>query len=474
MTASLSTLNHDIASIVYPMIDTRSLLSLALTSRSMKNTIIPEFLFYRIRILRRESLVSFCLCITAPNSTAGSTVRHFESLVDFELPPDIWTTNLLETAMEKMAQLRSVRCSCDPSHLFSLSPRVPEVLPLLRHMSFTFKKQPSATTEVLKELRQLESIHINAWPGLDPFIISPESDVGIMLLNSRNTLKELTLPTMEWDFPEHLPFSNNPCDRHDDNVAVWPYVHTLALPSRVDFRCDLDLARTFPSTRSFSCSQGLKEWLWRPCNGPFLARLESCEGTIRHLQAAVGARASLRRISVHPGDRRTVLVQDILSPALRSLSLSLTISAKLLPGSLRSLAKLPHSLTFLSVLVHFSRGVPMAKVVEALASAMPRLPLAYMEIRCQFSLPVSEFDEQVRPHIGDFIRLLSGAFPSLQAGCVGWHSLARNGCRYWRRAMVTEFAASESYLTPFIEVSPDEGRGLKAHYDWQWRDVCAT
>jgi len=470
---TLSTLNYDITTLIFSLIDTRSLLSLALTSRSMKYIIIPKFLFAYIRIQRFESLESFCLCITAPDSIAGSAVDHFElfTRANFQkLRPYSGVIGLLLNTMEKMDRLRSVHIG----ELYTLTPQILTVVSWtrLRILSIRSGFIPSfrVDTKFMKELKELQSIHISiALPYPDLLVISPESDIGRMLLNSRNTLQVLSLQRMRWSFP--VPHSSNESvgGQRDDGNFVLPHVHTLTFWHMVvEADYHLDLTRTFPSVRFFTCLGQPQDWLLHPRNSPFLALLESFEGYPQYLQAAFAAGAKLRRIGIEniPFDDRPVPnLNEFLSPSLRSLR------GESSSDGLEPLAELTPNLTFLSVRFTLYSERSLVETLEALAAAARQLPLTF--INCTLWLSDRQFNTLLLSHIDTFIRFISDTFSSLQGACLGWSSESglKYECTYWRKVMLTDITGDMHIHIPFLNVSEEEGKALEAYHDWNWMDT---
>ncbi|KDQ18853.1 hypothetical protein BOTBODRAFT_477331 [Botryobasidium botryosum FD-172 SS1] len=101
-------LSYDILSLLLSEIDSPQTLYLAVTSRAMRDFIIPRFLFARVSCASRDRLLSFSRSITAGDSVAGDAVRHLD------LSLGILGAGYVATAadaMERLKYLQSVAVS---------------------------------------------------------------------------------------------------------------------------------------------------------------------------------------------------------------------------------------------------------------------------------------------------------------------------------------------------------------------------
>ncbi|KDQ15845.1 hypothetical protein BOTBODRAFT_274006 [Botryobasidium botryosum FD-172 SS1] len=349
-------LNFDILSAIYTMLDARSLLPLAITSRFVRDTIIPQFLYVRVRLKTESSARSFYHCLLSGGTAVGCVVRYFElsfliegwSCEEF---PSLEVAGMLAEMLEQMSQLRSVKLALH-GDLLSYTPRIYKALvsqtslrDLILNYPFghTFPPPPLPPFRDLRDLKSLRSFHAIFSPHT-AVVVSSQSDFGAILLNSRNTLEELTLPRLRWGFeiptpglqPSHASVGGDP--------VSWPRVRRLSV-GPLD---NLDLSCTFPSARYFSARNSISSLLGESSNQPFFARLESMEGLIGDLKSALAAGAALRRIAIN-NLTEVDDFRDLLTPRLHSLRLNMQASFHAPSDYFDSLAEMAPSLKFLRI-----------------------------------------------------------------------------------------------------------------------------
>ncbi|KDQ12259.1 hypothetical protein BOTBODRAFT_419179 [Botryobasidium botryosum FD-172 SS1] len=238
---SLTTqLDFDTLSAICSMLGTRSLLSLAITTRSVHDIIVPRFLYARVRIGSESSARLFYRRLLLGGPTVECIVRHFEFSTD--KLPSLEVADMLVEMLERMNQLRSVKLTL----YWDLLPRTPRIYKALvsqaglRDLTLeypsdcTFPSPDLPSFGDLRDINSLCSFHIISDANANDVVISAESDFGVILLNSQDTL-ELTLPhCIQWDFRPSVPAVSI------DEGPIWPHVRGFSLGSLESHR-GLDL-----------------------------------------------------------------------------------------------------------------------------------------------------------------------------------------------------------------------------------------
>ncbi|KDQ19675.1 hypothetical protein BOTBODRAFT_51999 [Botryobasidium botryosum FD-172 SS1] len=210
-----------------------SLFSLALTCRTLRNTIIPKFLYARPTLPDNERrIASFCNTILAQDAAAGDAVRHLAIPFGYASLP--WGQ-----ALAKMPSLCSV--DFDLEDVVEVNPSLPKSISAMTHLtSLSLGFLPGDDVlEFLRDLRPLQCLVANGSPS---YHITSESPLGDLLLRSRDTLVELQLNSFTWNFD---PRSASDCG---DRSFIWPRIHTLLIGmAYANYSFSLPLA--FPSTR---------------------------------------------------------------------------------------------------------------------------------------------------------------------------------------------------------------------------------
>lgn len=289
---ALSRLDDDTFSLVLSMLKQSALLALALTSRSMRNRIIPRFLFAHVVLPCNspEKLRAFFDCVMAKGSMAGSAVRHLE--IDTY---NINTTGFdysFADALCKLGCLRSLVVKGLLEHLLPQSSGTLVLFSMTDLQSIDIRQCTKNSLGLIRDLRRLRRIRITSplWTtnSYERPTIAEGSALADILLNSRETLEELSLTIIPWkdDFSRSLRSRNLSFDN----------LHTLSLNLLSLNDIGVDLTYLFPSARFVSLigmEGGESYRVADPCSHLFLSRLESLKGALPYLQAAVVAGARL-------------------------------------------------------------------------------------------------------------------------------------------------------------------------------------
>ncbi|KDQ12292.1 hypothetical protein BOTBODRAFT_34576 [Botryobasidium botryosum FD-172 SS1] len=241
---------------------------------------------------------SFYHRVLSGGTAVERLVRHFK--ISFPIGEgSVGVISSLQIAdiLERMNRLRSVELTLSGNLLFSGS-RIWRALASQTSLCDLTLKYPYRyslgsfllpSSKELRNIRPLKTFHISTPRHYDTTVISAESDLGVILLNSRETLEELTLPTVAWDFP---PFPNAPIDKG----LIWPRVRSISTGT-LEHSCHLDFNWAFPSARYLSTRGCLSTWN-DSFNRPFLSRLESMEGLAHEFRSAfTSAAMKLRRVA---------------------------------------------------------------------------------------------------------------------------------------------------------------------------------
>lgn len=310
----LARLNYDTLFHILSHLNTRrSLLYLALTCRKMRDVVIPEFLYAHVEFglgegieqLELLRISSFCKAVTSAQTTAGDAVRH----IILKLDPQLFST--WRNAVGCMRNLDSLNVA--PNYVDVLTiPILLDQKPKLRHLTISgcYLDTPYSLPGDLGGLRSI-AIHDTNIPQIK---LTRDSSLGNVLLNSRQTLQELRLPSIEWGL-------DTPAGVSDDTLGdlIWPHVHSLDLYLvRVSGGSAFTLSHSFPSTLHFTN----RCWYHDPIKTPFGSRLRSLRGYLRDLQciSAAGSRLSRANLSQTLLFPHNIKYLQYLSSNLRSLS----------------------------------------------------------------------------------------------------------------------------------------------------------
>ncbi|KDQ18855.1 hypothetical protein BOTBODRAFT_184702 [Botryobasidium botryosum FD-172 SS1] len=451
----LARLDYDILFILLSEIDSpQTLLYLAVASRAMRDLIIPRFLFASVSCTSPDQLFAFERSLIVGDSMAGDAVRHLN------LDLNAAFAGTAANIVERLNNLQSVVVSGYWCH----KPRMLKTIasrPRLR--SLELAERFLYSLEALRKLKGLVRLKIDH----ARLPISPESDLGNILSNSRDTLQELSVDCRLWDFPPPFPDSEN----RSGKEWVWPYVHTLncvhGVPENPAF------TRSFPSVRFFVPMVHKADWLQQPCNSHFVCRLESFEGSLNDMECARAAGAQLRRAVVSPGALSAadgLKSESYFSSRLRSLDLHLENSS---PECLERLLDVAPNLTFLKLSLSIERrGLKaMISTLNQILRCISLLYLSYLRIGVRITARGHSAAGQkdfVRtyPELR-FIPLVDDLFPDLRAVSLDWtssHSTWSAQRLDWKKTVDDEGTCR------LQAVSNRDGIKWMEYYDWAWRD----
>ncbi|KDQ19662.1 hypothetical protein BOTBODRAFT_28230 [Botryobasidium botryosum FD-172 SS1] len=444
---SLTSLNYDILSNICSFFKTRrSLLGLALTCRTLHSAIIPAFLYEKLdfphRLDNPASLgrfQSFIDAIHAADSMAADAVRHVE-IRGVESLRSLWPGFI-----PLMRNLRSVAI---PRWYTPFPPPTLKQLTVMPHLHTLLLDDwhDDVSMDPLRGLHGLQSLSVHLTDFLE---ISVDSALGEILLNSRGTLRELSLYNVEWQLPTRSA---------NLGVLIWPKVVSLCMGgnSEVIFSINIHLAHHFPSVCYFDCS--LVHWD-HPRDVPFAAKLFSLDADLGLFKFAKDAGAPLRRAVIYVADDNVALNSylstDILSIRFHYITLQ----------QLEQLAAVCPDVAYLAVV---SRLGYSGSTSPSHASSKERIlrSLSMLTIEClSLSWPIGE--DLI--HHGDRYSLMEGfaesafqVIPSLRfiALCSIY-----NHTTYWRRAVGLDITSRG-----FSQVLDEEGPDYLDYYDWRWRD----
>ncbi|KDQ15878.1 hypothetical protein BOTBODRAFT_274790 [Botryobasidium botryosum FD-172 SS1] len=437
--AHIPRLDHDILSMIAREISSlvannhyqlgqRSLLYLALTCRSMRELVIPRFLFARVSITSHPALLSFCRCITAPNSEAGDAVRHLYVDLDHNggrIPGDLPSEELVG-ALEKMHQLLSLQINAF-AKFYAIEPRIAKAV--IRHTTYRLDtlclddcSLPSL--RLLRDLIGLRFLSISLQSRSRAGVLTSDSPLGVIIMNSRCTLEELRLGNISsWQL------YGQPLDTSDTSIEgeiyVWPHIHTLALGGpQAGLLEELDFSYSFPSIRCFEHSFHSSEWAMRACNRLFLGQLESLVGGWPEAKAALDAGAKLRRVSIRssspfPGSESGFAFHHYLPSCLRSLSVYIPLRGS--PDYLRQLSLAAPNITYLDItFVVKRRDDRFKEIMERNSVSLSRLPLTLLALDCtgpaveRGTTPQSPLQRQMHAFSTAFVASAPELCPTLQ------------------------------------------------------------
>ncbi|KDQ14984.1 hypothetical protein BOTBODRAFT_54890 [Botryobasidium botryosum FD-172 SS1] len=461
-------LNYDTIAAIASELSMSGLLNLALTCRTMRRVIIPEFLYAKISLslcneaTHQEFVRSFCRSIMADGSTAGNAVRSLDIYILHSYSRE--DANLVGQALEKMPYLHRAICS---GVLDTYEPRIIRAIAAqvhLRHLVLFYP--PPDALALLKDLGGLASIKIDGVFYHHP--LSSDTPLRHLLSNSRHTLEELSLREVEWPLPS--PQSNT------TNDLVWPAVRTLDLGASVPEGVALDLAHYFPSTRVASLRM-----YPHPSEYGYPTRIESFTGGWEEYIGVVKAGSNplfAHITSQHP--LTSIEFASRLTPSLQSLIIMFTSGIELPLNLLEYVAERAPSLHIFYMAWRPKRtpdSNEYAKIIAQMASYLVRLPLRYLgldiAIRYPFNLP--EFKSAAHANLnmaaGGFVRQIRDKCPSIEAACIRLRH-ARHGSgvgKYWTRR-ARAIPHGEMPTQHLVEVSEEIGCADAAAYEsYRWK-----
>ncbi|KDQ15107.1 hypothetical protein BOTBODRAFT_174277 [Botryobasidium botryosum FD-172 SS1] len=425
-------LNHDVLWTIVSMVDCRqSLLSFALTCRAMRNIIIPTFLFSHVAFPARpeeRKLLSFCHALETGGSIVGRSVRHFD--LNSKSPSIRISTQLaraLGEAAEKMTNIRSAVVPFADS-LFLAEPRFPRALVSQAKLRcIELHRCSPASLELVRDLAHLHVIRITAFMTS----VTPDSALAQILLNSRTTLRELSLRYATWSLSRLTtePLPPTP----PDTGLVWPHVETLDIRDMfVSPDSDFDPIRSFPVVRHLSYPASQNGWVDRFCSSIPAARLDSLEGDWEIMQAAFVAGAKPQRAVItsdYPTFHGESYSTSYLPSSLRQLHLRLDTNAS--PHRLERLADVTPTLTHLYIDFHSAYSQhTLFGVLTGLIVSLSGLPLTYLRLTMA---PHSEEHDMKSFLEAVFIPLAESSLPLLRTLSLDWFSSQMS----WRKTKGT-------------------------------------
>lgn len=465
-------LNHDILFIILPMIESRSLLSLALTCRGMRDIIIPAFLYVEIPGARAIAFLKR-VAASADGLKLGSAVRFLACETDSLSKGGC---EFLEDALQKMPNLRSI-------HFFGvewvLGPRIEKILSSLPNLQdLSLVSIPSHILNRLEGIGRLRSICI-ILDGTEyriPYKITPRSGVGKILLDSRQTLAYL-------DF---RGASLHMGDVFDDGDFVWPHVHTIICNG--SFVNSLDVARIFPSTRCFSPDTAFPLVLRSMSHSQFfLARLESIRGDWAIAKIVRDAGGRLRRFRFRGTPLVDVDLEHYFCPALRSLHVNVGSNFDL--NFIEKLCPVAPNLSFLAVQfsIHGQRDLPFTLVCsfpcdliltslnslyfwlqeKSIVSAS-HLPLKYLSITWETtsSTHLPSYNQFMKVYPTEVISFIPASFHSLRV--IDLKKIFSPRRHWWK-----VFDARDEGALRWVELPAPDGSDARDYYDWEWMEQVA-
>ncbi|KDQ08917.1 hypothetical protein BOTBODRAFT_191389 [Botryobasidium botryosum FD-172 SS1] len=372
---SLQDLPYDIFLNLLGLLDSRSLLPLACTSRALEDAIIPEFLYKHVYVSSTSGRLQYFLhCITAEDGPPADLVRSLDvGIIPARLEP------LFADALARMRNLRDFHLTgMAYAHSPPESAKVFGSLSALRHLHLGY-----CELHKLREgLSQLQTLHVSGnhvdW---SPMISS--HGVGMILLNSRETLIEISVRNgINWIMGENPSSRDIGAGPRGDFRHVWPLVHTLDLSESTltDEDSPVDLSLSFPSVRSFGAPRN--HWAEHPHTRLFVSRLESFQGSWADMKNIVSSFSNLRRAVIQRGSvwGTTFIFTEYLPSTLESLEMSF---AGGFLSHLDTLVEATPNLVFLSIELMRQTLDELFDTAAFLVTCVSRLPLAYLTFRCR-------------------------------------------------------------------------------------------
>ncbi|KDQ05912.1 hypothetical protein BOTBODRAFT_279816 [Botryobasidium botryosum FD-172 SS1] len=340
----LTQLNYEVLLNICSFIKTRrSLLNLGLTCHALRAVIIPAVLYERIDFPRHlchaasiQRSLSFFNAIRANRSACGA-VRHIEIPGEATLCPS-W-----EETIPMMRGLCSVGISMSHAVQFPILGKI-AALPHLRSLSLTHSWDADVL-DAMSGIGRLRSLSVDLTDSVLSYDLTLDSGLGQTLINSRDTLRTLTLSNFWWklDMPSACPV---------DQELVWP--HVLELSIHLLRGSWPNLVYHFPSVRQchLDC---ISTELGQSFNQPFLARLVSLQGGPEALKLAKDAGAGLQHTRIRVGNDHVKFPFDsYMSPELKSVTLEYYMGAGSSPlEHFEQLPSLCPKVTYLAILWGF-------------------------------------------------------------------------------------------------------------------------
>lgn len=309
---SLLELNDDVFTSLLSALHSAPLLALALTCRSMRDYIIPKWLYSHIDLLTstKAQVFSFLRCITVEDPAVREAVEY----LDIGVLGDAETALLknLDQILQLLRNLRSFYIILP----FELTPRSGGILRnLCSHVHLEGLELHQCTSEMIGSLQPLRPLRNIIIHPSECVTVGRGTALANIPINSQDTLQELKLSGVLWDADSFL--LPNHILHQDLNGAppTWPRVQTLELSSIFVTGC-LNLTSSFPSTRFAQISLREGEWLI-PCNRPFLAGLKSLRILRSDFPTVLDGCTGLRHLATHYGSAASqILTPSVLADSL--------------------------------------------------------------------------------------------------------------------------------------------------------------
>ncbi|KDQ19297.1 hypothetical protein BOTBODRAFT_170412 [Botryobasidium botryosum FD-172 SS1] len=439
----------------------RDFLSLALSCRILKEFIIPQFLFSRVcfRATSRYDPSDWPQVDNTTNSlrhlVTGDDSVYYDAVRCIEI---LGSTEVRSDDLQRMRNLHTLalRHSNDVRELST------SVLAQtrLRHL-----KVERCSEFALMDLRNLSGLHGLSLGFRDPvYLLTPDSSLGRVLSNSRDTLRALSLDGIVWQL--HPSCSRRAIEQGD---LVWPHVRELYLrvvksagrSARSEKSLFPNLALTFPSTRHFYLPSTKANHTLDIYSLLFVSQLESIRGNWADIGSAIDTGATLRRAIVCLGDTDyTVPFKSYLVPSLESLTLISERSIR--PYPLKELSDITPHLKFLRLRFTATSFISFGETLEWALGSVSHLSLRYMHISCALYGGCKEYgksntpDAKIERHVQSAAETASDMFPSLRALSVEWS----NGRVDWHRNI------NENGVVGLCREPNADGMADEMYYDW--------
>ncbi|KDQ11406.1 hypothetical protein BOTBODRAFT_177245 [Botryobasidium botryosum FD-172 SS1] len=447
---SLLLLDYDTFAAVAFELHANALLNLAFTCRTMRQTIIPEFLYARICFSLGVDTMdedlnlihSFYRSIAAyPNgSTAGDAVRNLERLV-------------LSGGASRIASIIASRTR-------------------LQHLDLSDALSDALTgLEGLSGLTTIKLAKLKFRFDRDTYTLSREAPLGQLLFNFRHTLESIT----------------------DD--FTWLSVHTFELHLSVPkSEFHVDLAHFFPSTCALSLRTYSEIDPWNIVIH-YPTRLESFTGEWGGYMAVVEAGAEL----LHARIKNWLLYtptklagQFQVLPSIQSLSLTYmectTLPSNLLEHVVEHTPNLQFFLLTWELSEQSAESEELPGAIEKMTPYMVRLPPRYLGFSAAESywppIDVRKWERLMRADLSTaetgFISEIYESCPSIEACCIeaihrrNWPDSNIMG-KYWRAREDQTVRGESQAGTPtpsqrLVEVSEELGRADIVTYEHRWKN----
>ncbi|KDQ21081.1 hypothetical protein BOTBODRAFT_62107 [Botryobasidium botryosum FD-172 SS1] len=445
---SLLSLPFDVLSSIFSKTPAGSLLSLATSCRSLRDIIIPEFLFQRVALATRcrAGLDSFRDRMRDP--VARDAVRYLTiSMNALDRDPHApQSLTIIEDIMLGLVNLRGVRM-VDSCNCFPVEGRIMRTLASLPHLRrLHISNSYQYALESIQTLTSLQFISIA--PSTATFHYPAGSPVEELLINSRDALEEIHLSDMELDFG-HLTWLSS---RAACGGLVWPRVHTLHLRVHAEERQEVDFAHPFPLVDDFAFTGS--EWAKCPCNLPFMKRLQFFEGTWEAMAAIWTINTTLRCAALCNAPSDAICLTDLIKHMptnLRDFRVKAAGALALLE-ILEQLKEVAPHLTYLDVTDTRDSESLSVYLLQCLPEILSPLPLEYLAV-------TAPFGEIAR---STYLSALRDIIPSLQ----GVYLNSTQDFSYWRRDVCVR---GEGSVGSFVGQSQMDGEETREYYSTRWR-----